>query len=226
MIKYKENNEHFFLAGTLINRFGFRSIGVLGSAISALCFYVVSGVENIYLVMMFYAFGGFFQNILDFFSKFYKITAGIGFAMITSSSIICINLHFDLHRSLATAISTCGSGLGIFALEPIISSLFFHHGYEIKGFWRTFTEHESYFLVANIALILSCTPPKSIKLSMVPEDDEDQVNSDSSQESSNNNSEEEKSSKIYIRYLERSTLNMNQRITQHRESLRMRRASG
>lgn len=145
--------------------------------------------------------------------------------MITLSSIICINLHFDKHRSLATVICTCGSGLGIFALEPIISYLFLNNDYEAQEFWKKFMEHESYFLIANIVLILTCTAPKSVKLSVIKEDDEEDIYY-SSDDSSNDSSEEEKLSKIYIKYLDRSTLNMNQRITQHRVSVQNRRSTG
>lgn len=55
---------------------------------------------------------------------------GIGLGMIYMPAVLTVGFYFEKWRALATGIALCGSGVGIFAMGPITSTL-------IKTFgWR------------------------------------------------------------------------------------------
>ncbi|KAK6641289.1 hypothetical protein RUM44_012998 [Polyplax serrata] len=90
----------------LANKFGFQKVTVAGAIFAAAAF----------------AFSSLAMNI-DFLIFTYGILGGIGFGMIYAPSIVTVGYYFERWRGIATGIAVCGSGIGTFALSPLISEL-------------------------------------------------------------------------------------------------------
>lgn len=52
-----------------------------------------------------------------------KSLLGFGFGLIYLPAIVSVTVYFDKHRSLATGIAVCGSGVGTMVLSPVIKEL-------------------------------------------------------------------------------------------------------
>lgn len=57
-----------------------------------------------------------------------KFNIGIGSAMAYSPSIVTVGQYFEKHRALANGISVSGSGLGNFAIPPLMRVLLDNYG--------------------------------------------------------------------------------------------------
>lgn len=119
---------NFFLgpfAAALVNKFGYRIVGIIGTvlasastAVSVLC------------------------NNLTTISLLYGIIGGIGFGMIYMTAVVAVGFYFERWRSLATGISTCGAGIGC-----IILPLAFTMAVDCLG-WRT-----SFIIQASLIIL-------------------------------------------------------------------------
>ncbi|XP_011504318.1 PREDICTED: monocarboxylate transporter 12 isoform X2 [Ceratosolen solmsi marchali] len=96
----------------LANRYGFRSVAILGSLV-ACCAFVLS----------------YFATSIEFMYVSYGILGGIGAGLIYVPAVITTGFYFEKWRALATGISVCGSGIGAFALSPISSLLIEKRGW-------------------------------------------------------------------------------------------------
>ncbi|XP_070156513.1 monocarboxylate transporter 12 isoform X1 [Polyergus mexicanus] len=97
----------------LANRYGFRLVAILGSAISCIAFVL-----------------SYFSTSIEFLYISYGAIGGIGAGLIYVPAVITTGFYFERWRALATGIAVCGSGIGAFLLAPISDIL-------IKNFgWR------------------------------------------------------------------------------------------
>ncbi|XP_038206238.1 uncharacterized protein LOC119828208 [Zerene cesonia] len=94
------------LASALINRFGFRACAMSGSIISSFSLLTSYFSTNFTSLCVFY---GFF--------------AGFGYCLINMASGLVVGFYFEKLRSIALAIATTGSSLGIMSLSPLNSYL-------------------------------------------------------------------------------------------------------
>ncbi|RZF46933.1 hypothetical protein LSTR_LSTR011764 [Laodelphax striatellus] len=94
------------VASALANRYGFRSITVLGSAIACAAF-AISSISSSVAALCFW----------------YGLVGGLGFGLIYVPAVISVGFYFERWRALATGIAMCGSGIGTFLLAPFTTYL-------------------------------------------------------------------------------------------------------
>ncbi|XP_014294874.1 monocarboxylate transporter 14 [Microplitis demolitor] len=97
----------------LANRYGFRSVAIVGSFVSCLAFVL-----------------SYFSTSIEFLYFSYGLIGGIGAGLIYVPAVITAGFYFERWRALATGIAVCGSGIGAFILAPVSQIL-------VKNFnWR------------------------------------------------------------------------------------------
>lgn len=94
------------IASVLVNKFGCRTVTVLGTLIAAAGFIISIFAPNIWF--MFFSFG---------------IVAGFGLGLAYLPAIVAVSFYFEKRRSLATGIAVCGSGVGTFIFAPLTRAL-------------------------------------------------------------------------------------------------------
>jgi len=94
------------VVSALTNKYGCRSVCVMGSLIGCLAFVLSTLSPNVNTLMLTYGFMG-----------------GIGFGMIYLPAVVCVGYYFETKRSLATGLAVCGSGVGTFVFAPLASLL-------------------------------------------------------------------------------------------------------
>ncbi|XP_039289346.1 monocarboxylate transporter 2 isoform X2 [Nilaparvata lugens] len=94
------------VASALANRYGFRSVTVVGSAIACTAF-AISSISNSVASLCFW----------------YGLVGGLGFGLIYVPAVISVGFYFERWRALATGIAMCGSGIGTFVLAPFTTYL-------------------------------------------------------------------------------------------------------
>ncbi|CAH0552981.1 unnamed protein product [Brassicogethes aeneus] len=114
----------YFLLGpvtcALMNRFGFRTIGITGSIISSIALFASSLLTHItpFLLVL-------------------GILGGIGFNMIFTPSFVVVGFYFERWRALATSIAVCGSSIGMvvfpFVATKLLGSLTWRSKFQIIG---------------------------------------------------------------------------------------------
>lgn len=92
-------------AASLVNNYGYRMVGILGSIISITSIFATSFSKSIYVIHLIYG-----------------VLCSIGFGLIYMPAVIAVGFYFEKWRGLATGIAACGTGLGGVAL-PIILTL-------------------------------------------------------------------------------------------------------
>lgn len=97
----------------LANRYGFRSVAILGSVVSC-CAFVLSS----------------FSTSIEYLYITYGIIGGIGAGLIYLPAVITTGFYFERWRALATGISVCGSGIGAFVLAPISDIIIKQYGWK------------------------------------------------------------------------------------------------
>jgi len=144
----------------LANRYGFRTVCILGSALGGIGFVVSS-----------------FANSVTYLYFSYGVLGGIGFGLVYVPAVIAVGFYFEKWRALATGIAVCGSGIGTFLMAPFCTLLISSYG------WRG-------ALLIQAGLILNCAvfgtlfrPLKPIKLALA-QPDVDVVDSGDQQKSS------------------------------------------
>ncbi|KAF6032580.1 hypothetical protein EB796_009181 [Bugula neritina] len=97
------------IAGALVNAFGCRKVGIVGSIIAAIAFILSTFSKSIYV-----------------FQWTYGIMGGFGFGLMYLPAVIGVGFYFEKRRALATGIAVCGTGIGTFAMAPFASFLLTH----------------------------------------------------------------------------------------------------
>lgn len=120
----------YLLAGpfvsALANKYGFRTVTIIGSIIGAIAFavsYFATSVEYLYLT--------------------YGILGGIGFCMVYMPAVLTVGFYFERWRALATGLALCGSGVGTFAFAPLTDILITQLGWRLT-------------IVVNGGMVLAC----------------------------------------------------------------------
>lgn len=90
------------LASALINRFGFRECSMIGAIVC-----------SISLVISHYA------TNYAYLCLFYGVFAGFGYSLINMASGLVVGFYFEKLRSLAMAVTTCGSSFGVMTMFPV-----------------------------------------------------------------------------------------------------------
>ena len=94
------------MVGGLVNKFGCRSVAILGSLLSALSLATSTLTTNITVFILVYG-----------------VVGGLGFGMVFLPAIVCVGMYFEKRRALATGIAVCGAGVGAFVFAPIANYL-------------------------------------------------------------------------------------------------------
>ncbi|XP_045766583.1 uncharacterized protein LOC123868210 [Maniola jurtina] len=132
------------LASAFINRFGFRACVMSGSVLSSFSLFI-----------------SYFSNGFASFCIFYGAIAGFGYCLMNMASGLIVGFYFEKLRSIALAICSCGSSVGIMAFYPLNVYLI-----KLAG-WRTATLLHSgligliYFLGMTFQPLLSFTVVKT-----------------------------------------------------------------
>lgn len=141
----------YFIAGPMasafINRFGFRACIMSGSVLSSFSLFISYFSTNYPSLCMFY---GFF--------------AGFGYCLINMSAGLVVGFYFEKLRSLALAIATCGSSIGVMAFFPLNTYLV-----KLAG-WRSTTLLHSGLIGATYFLGMTFQPLLSFTVTKAEED--------------------------------------------------------
>ncbi|ELU09216.1 hypothetical protein CAPTEDRAFT_53491, partial [Capitella teleta] len=105
-----------YLGSRLCDRFGARSVVVVGGLLHGIGYMLTS-----------------FMPTIEYVFITHSLISGLGGGLVYSPSLIIVSQYFDTKRSLALGISTAGSGLGIIALAPLVEFIFNEYGF--KGGW-------------------------------------------------------------------------------------------
>lgn len=97
----------------LVNRYGYRKIGVIGSFIAAGSCFLTSYTTSLYVCIIAYG-----------------IIGGLGYGMIYVPSVIVVSFYFEKWRPLATGISVCGAGVGGIVLPLVLSMILNMNGWQ------------------------------------------------------------------------------------------------
>lgn len=101
------------IVSALANKFGCRTVCIVGSLISTAAFALSIFSPNVVWLMLTYGFVG-----------------GTGFGLIYLPAVVCVGYYFESKRSLATGIAVCGSGVGTFAFAPLATILLQIYGWK------------------------------------------------------------------------------------------------
>lgn len=107
-------------SAALVNRYGFRKIGIIGSLIGTSSCILTSFSSSLYVTFFTYGF-----------------MAGLGYGMMYVATTIVVGYYFEKWRPLAIGIAVCGAGVGSVSLPPVIynivTSLGWRKTYRIMG---------------------------------------------------------------------------------------------
>lgn len=130
-------------ASGMANRWGFRPVTIVGAFIGSAAFAVSS-----------------FANSTTFLFITFGLIGGIGFSLIYIPAVITVGYYFERWRALATGAAMCGSGVGTFVINVLVTYLIREHG------WRN-------TLLVESVLILFCAlcgstfrPLKSVQVTI------------------------------------------------------------
>lgn len=91
------------VASALSNRFGFRTVVIIGSLIGSVGLFTSSFAQSI--DSLFFTLGVLF---------------GVADGLVFTPIVVGVGFYFDKRRALATGIALCGSGAGTFVFAPVI----------------------------------------------------------------------------------------------------------
>ena len=100
------------MTGILINRFGCRTISLVGAVTCAVSLVLASFSNS--LVTMYFA---------------YSVLFGLGTSFVFAPSLVIVGRYFNKRRAFATGIFGSGGSLGIMCLGPILDSLLSAYGW-------------------------------------------------------------------------------------------------
>lgn len=132
-------------ASILINIFGFRMSGVIGTIIASTFMYLASTAKSLLTLAIFHAF------------------VGVGTGIIACVASICIGYHFDKYRPFAYGIATSGSGAGTIAIFPILKMILGHNANN-QTQWREIMKCYSIILSFCLLLSLLAAKPNTVKI--------------------------------------------------------------
>jgi len=112
------------LAGFFVNKYGCRPAAMIGAIITAIGLLI-----------------GSFARSIETLCICYGVIAGIGLAFVYVPATVIPSFWFEKKRALATGIAVSGSGLGTFALAPLLEYLLEEYG------WRG-----SFLIMAGMSL--------------------------------------------------------------------------
>ncbi|PSN31947.1 hypothetical protein C0J52_21417 [Blattella germanica] len=109
----------------LANRYGFRTVCMLGSALGGIGFVLSCfATSTTYLFFSYGILGETFDCLFNLFpQKPLFMIAGIGFGLVYVPAVIAVGFYFEKWRALATGIAVCGSGIGTFLMAPLVTAL-------------------------------------------------------------------------------------------------------
>ena len=94
------------IASMLVNKYGCRTVTFMGSVLAAFGLAISALAKS--LIVLYFTIG---------------VCTGLGFGLIYLPAIVCVSMYFEKHRSLATGIAVCGSGIGTFIWAPLTQVL-------------------------------------------------------------------------------------------------------
>ncbi|XP_026686036.1 uncharacterized protein LOC103518815 [Diaphorina citri] len=100
------------IASFLTDRYGCRKVTILGGILAAIGFILSSFTSSINVLLV--TFG---------------IIAGFGLSLCYVAAVVIVAYYFDDHRSFATGLSVCGSGIGTFLFAPLTHYLLKEYGW-------------------------------------------------------------------------------------------------
>ncbi|XP_077553395.1 monocarboxylate transporter 13-like [Haemaphysalis longicornis] len=101
------------LATGLSIRYGCRPVAIVGSLLSSLGLFI-----------------SIFATSIRFLYFSLGLATGLGFGLMLLPTSICGSTYFDRHRSLATGIMVCGSGVGTSVMAPVLEALIGLYGWK------------------------------------------------------------------------------------------------
>lgn len=117
---YYNNKKIGPFSAALVNRYGYRKIGMIGSIIGTSSCILTSFSPSLYVTFFTYGF-----------------LAGLGYGMMYVATTIVVGYYFERWRPLAIGIAVCGAGVGSVSLPPamyhIVSFLGWRKTYRIMG---------------------------------------------------------------------------------------------
>ncbi|XP_026473866.1 monocarboxylate transporter 14 isoform X2 [Ctenocephalides felis] len=132
-------------ASGLANRYGFRGVSLVGALLAA------SGLMVSY-----------FATSVEFLFVSYGVVGGLGFCFLYMPSVITVGYYFERWRALATGISLCGSGVGMFLFSPLITLCLSNFG------WRTTMLIQACLVLCCILCAMSYRPLKPVLMCQTP----------------------------------------------------------
>ena len=132
-------------ASILINIFGFRISGVIGTIIASTFMYLASTAKSLLTLALFHA------------------LVGVGTGIISCVASICIGYHFDKYRPVAYGIATSGSGAGTIAIFPILKLILGHNSND-QTQWREIMKCYSIILSFCLLLSLLASKPNTVRI--------------------------------------------------------------
>lgn len=102
------------LTAALVNRYGYRKVGMLGSVLACTSCLLTSATSSLYVSFVTYG-----------------VIGGLGFGMMYVPSIVVVGFYFEKLRPLATGISACGAGMGGIILPPVLSIILDNMGWQV-----------------------------------------------------------------------------------------------
>lgn len=141
----------------LANRYGFRSVTVVGGFFAAASF----GLS-------------YYATSVEFLFVSYGFLGGIGFCMVYIPSVITIGYYFEKWRALATGIALCGSGVGTMIFAPLTDYLSTNYG------WRNTLGIQALIILSCSVYGLAFRPIQPIQLAIAEgEEEKNQENGNS-----------------------------------------------
>lgn len=100
------------LASVLVDRFGCRSMTIVGGLVSAAGFVASSLADSIEVLC--FTFG---------------VLSGLGLGLCYVTAVVCVAFWFEKKRSLANGLGVCGTGVGTFLFAPLTQALIDEYGW-------------------------------------------------------------------------------------------------
>lgn len=100
------------ICSALVDRYGCRSMTIIGGFISGIGFVLSTFCNNIYLMYVTFGF-----------------IAGLGLGLCYVTAVVSIAYWFDKKRTLATSLGACGTGIGTFVYAPMTQYLITEYGW-------------------------------------------------------------------------------------------------
>lgn len=101
------------IASGLTNKYGCRTVTIAGSFLATTGLLLSLVAPNI--ICLYFTIG---------------LCTGAGFGLMYLPAIVCVTWYFEKKRAFATGIAVCGSGIGTFALAPLVEYFVEHYGWK------------------------------------------------------------------------------------------------